>query len=175
MADATPTTQSCVTKTLPFAQTSLTFLFSHLLAALTTHLVAERGCPADLEVGEQQAWEQDALLARARLVGLLAEIARTAPASAHEILLQRMAAALEGLISSEEPGCLEEDVPLLCGSPSGAGTAGVAALLRRAERGIDLMAALPRYRRRVARLRAVAGADGADGAAASGPVSAKAA
>ncbi|GEM_PF-6367570 len=160
MADTTPTTHSCVTKTLPFAQTSLTFLFSHLLAALTTHLVAERGCPADLDVDEQQAWEQDALIARARLVGLLIEIARTAPASAHEIQLQRMAAVLEGLISSEEPGCLEEDLPLFCALPAGAGTTSVAALLRRAERGINLMAELPRYRRRVARLRAMASADG---------------
>jgi len=172
MADATPTTQSCVTKTLPFAQTSLTFLFSHLLAALTTHLVAERGCPTDLEVHEQQAWEQEAILAHARLLGLLIEIARTAPASAHEILLQRMAAVLEGLISSEEPGCDAEDALLFCVPPSGAGTASVAALLRRAECGIDLMAELPRYRQRVARLRAVASADIA---AASGPVSAEAA
>jgi len=160
MADATPTTPFCVTKTLPFAQTPITFLFSHLLAALTTHLVAERGCAADLEVHEQQAWEQDAILAHACLLGLLAEIARTAPASAHEILLQRMAAVLEGLISSEEPGCDAEDALLFCVPPSGAGMAGVAALIRRAERGIDLMAELPRYRRRVARLRAVASADG---------------
>ncbi|AUM75872.1 hypothetical protein [Paracoccus jeotgali] len=172
MADATPTTPLCVTKTLPFAQTPLTFLFSHLLAALTTHLVAERGCPADLEVGEQQAWEQEAILARARLVGHLAEIARTAPASAHEILLQRMAAVLEGLISSEEPGCDAEDALRFSVPPSGAGMAGVMTLLRRAARGIDLMAELPRYRQRVARLRAVASADGA---AASGSLPAKAA
>ena len=172
MADATPTTPFCVTKTLPFAQTPITFLFSHMLAALTTHLVAERGCPTDLEVGEQQAWQQEAILAHARLLGLLAEIARTAPASAHEIPLQRMAAVLEGLISSEEPGCDAEDALLFCVPPSGAGMAGMVALLRRAARGIDLLAELPRYKRRVARLRAVASADGA---AASGPVSAKAA
>jgi len=159
MADATPTTQFCVTKTLPFAQTPLTFLFSHLLAALTTHLVAERGCPTDLEVHEQQAWQQEAILAHARLVGLLAEIARTAPASAHEIPLQRMAAVLEGVISSEEAGCDAEDALRFSVPPSGAGMAGVMALLRRGKRGIDLMAELPRYRRRVARLRAVASGD----------------
>ncbi|WP_313138300.1 hypothetical protein [Paracoccus jeotgali] len=60
-----------------------------------------------------------------------------------------------------------DDAELFCASGSGADAVGVAALIRRAERGVAMMAELPRYQDHVSRLGAMSMQFGLGGAGAS--------
>lgn len=164
MAEAIPTTQASVTEALPFAQTPISSLFSRMLGALTAHLVAERGFDRlELVDDERMAWLHETASVQVRLERLLADLAGTACVSPLDAPLKRMTRVLAWLIVPEEFDVMprsapwdasagSDDAELFCASGSGADAAGVAALIRRAERGIAMMAELPLYQDRVSRL-----------------------
>lgn len=154
MAKAITTMQVGVTEVLPLAKTPITCAFSQMVAALTTHLVAERSFDTrDLSAAERALWLQEAALARSQLLDLLIEIQETAQASPLDRPLVRMAGVVEWLVRSDEPdefirrsAALPGYAPFLSIPGADMASAAIAALMRRAERGLEMLADLPRYR-----------------------------